>query len=140
MSAPVMSPNALVITLVALAWLLVLGIPLLVTFCKRQVKSCPRGFARGGEVSHLEREGVPVRLSHGDEFQPFCECPRCHDYALHHVEIPSDYEPVLLDTHKIQTWGGHTVTVTHHEYDRVDERDWAVARTCRSCGHRWGQK
>ena len=75
-----------------------------------------------------------------DEFQPFCECPRCHDYALHTLDTPSDYEPVLLDTHKIQPWGGQTVTVTHHEYDRVDERDWEIARVCRSCNHRWGQQ
>lgn len=98
-------------------------------------------YAKGGEVPpHQEREGVPVLLSHGwQEFQPFCVCPRCGKHDLHTLDVPSDYEPKVVDQETIQTWGGQAFTVTRNEFDRVDERGWAVARVCR-CGKRWGQR
>lgn len=82
-------------------------------------------------------------------FMPFCACPKCKVEALHWMKsskIDMDDEEALLD------WFDEVVVYNRlvdglystREAMLTQARAWAtnrseVTRTCRECGHTWGQ-
>ena len=72
-----------------------------------------------------------------ERFEAWCECPSCGRLDCHLIREASDYEPQVVSSFEVATWG-ELKPRRIDLFDRTDERGFEVVRMCK-CGREWGQ-